>query len=163
MSSEKTDGFRFVSVALIFFALGGVLVFAFLRIKPTINKLDKSQIDSSSVVCTREAQLCPDGSTVGRVGPNCEFAPCPGNNSMSQGNSGSCVNYCGDGKCQKTVCETVDCPCVESQENCPIDCVASNDSEIPEIPCPEDAKVCQDGSTVVRVGPNCEFSPCPEE
>ncbi len=28
--------------------------------------------------CTLEAKLCPDGSTVGRTGPNCEFAPCPG-------------------------------------------------------------------------------------
>lgn len=27
--------------------------------------------------CTLEAKICPDGSTVGRVGPNCEFAPCP--------------------------------------------------------------------------------------
>lgn len=27
--------------------------------------------------CTQEAKLCPDGSSVGRVGPNCEFAACP--------------------------------------------------------------------------------------
>jgi len=27
--------------------------------------------------CTEEAKLCPDGSYVGRTGPNCEFAPCP--------------------------------------------------------------------------------------
>lgn len=27
--------------------------------------------------CTMEAKLCPDGSSVGRTGPNCEFAPCP--------------------------------------------------------------------------------------
>jgi hypothetical protein len=27
--------------------------------------------------CTQEAKLCPDGSTVGRTGPNCTFAPCP--------------------------------------------------------------------------------------
>jgi len=27
--------------------------------------------------CTLEAKICPDGSTVGRSGPNCEFAPCP--------------------------------------------------------------------------------------
>ncbi|MDD5163723.1 MAG: hypothetical protein PHD95_05970 [Candidatus ainarchaeum sp.] len=27
--------------------------------------------------CTMEAKLCPDGSSVGRVLPNCEFAPCP--------------------------------------------------------------------------------------
>lgn len=29
------------------------------------------------VACTQEAKLCPDGSYVGRVGPNCEFAACP--------------------------------------------------------------------------------------
>ncbi len=28
-------------------------------------------------VCTQEAKLCPDGSYVGRTGPNCEFAACP--------------------------------------------------------------------------------------
>ncbi len=28
--------------------------------------------------CTMEARLCPDGSAVGRTGPNCEFALCPG-------------------------------------------------------------------------------------
>ena len=27
--------------------------------------------------CTREAKICPDGSAVGRTGPNCEFAACP--------------------------------------------------------------------------------------
>lgn len=27
--------------------------------------------------CTMEAKLCPDGSYVGRTGPNCEFAECP--------------------------------------------------------------------------------------
>ncbi|TSC75831.1 MAG: hypothetical protein G01um101430_1 [Parcubacteria group bacterium Gr01-1014_30] len=27
--------------------------------------------------CTQEAKLCPDGSYVGRTGPNCEFAECP--------------------------------------------------------------------------------------
>lgn len=33
--------------------------------------------NQSSVVCTQEAKLCPDGSSVSRTGPNCEFAPCP--------------------------------------------------------------------------------------
>lgn len=26
--------------------------------------------------CTKEAKACPDVSSVGRTGPNCEFAPC---------------------------------------------------------------------------------------
>jgi hypothetical protein len=29
------------------------------------------------VACTMEAKICPDGSAVGRVPPNCDFAPCP--------------------------------------------------------------------------------------
>jgi len=29
------------------------------------------------IACTQEAKLCPDGSSVGRTGPNCEFAKCP--------------------------------------------------------------------------------------
>lgn len=29
-------------------------------------------------VCTMDAKLCPDGSSVSRTGPDCAFAPCPG-------------------------------------------------------------------------------------
>ncbi len=29
------------------------------------------------VACTEEALLCPDGSAVGRIAPDCRFAPCP--------------------------------------------------------------------------------------
>lgn len=32
---------------------------------------------SGAVACTMEAKLCPDGSYVGRTGPNCQFAACP--------------------------------------------------------------------------------------
>jgi hypothetical protein len=32
---------------------------------------------TGGVACTMEVKLCPDGSAVGRVGPKCEFAPCP--------------------------------------------------------------------------------------
>lgn len=35
--------------------------------------------DGPHVACTMEAKICPDGSAVGRQGPNCEFSPCPGN------------------------------------------------------------------------------------
>lgn len=32
--------------------------------------------------CSEEAKVCPDGSTVVRSGPSCEFAPCPSNSSL---------------------------------------------------------------------------------
>ena len=37
--------------------------------------LNKEKI---GVVCPMDAKECPDGSFVGRVAPDCEFAPCPG-------------------------------------------------------------------------------------
>lgn len=33
--------------------------------------------DSNMRMCTQEVRACPDGSYVGRTGPNCEFAACP--------------------------------------------------------------------------------------
>ena len=33
------------------------------------------------ILCTMEARICPDGSAVGRTGPNCEFSPCPAEDS----------------------------------------------------------------------------------
>src|SRR6185437_3005515 len=39
--------------------------------------LQMSKIGGSQQACTMEAKVCPDGSTVGRTGPNCEFAACP--------------------------------------------------------------------------------------
>lgn len=33
------------------------------------------------VACTQEAKICPDGSSVGRTGPNCEFSLCPASSS----------------------------------------------------------------------------------
>jgi len=48
--------------------------------------------ENCTIACTAEAKMCPDGSAVGRTGPNCEFAPCPvlvGNDSDAHGCKGS--------------------------------------------------------------------------
>jgi len=37
----------------------------------------KSAGNTNQTACTMEAMLCPDGSYVSRIGPNCEFAQCP--------------------------------------------------------------------------------------
>jgi hypothetical protein len=42
--------------------------------------------DGIGVVCIMDGKLCPDGSTVGRVGPDCEFAECP----PTSGTEGAC-------------------------------------------------------------------------
>ncbi len=41
------------------------------------DKIDENPVEDG-VACTMDARLCPDGSYVGRTGPNCEFKPCPG-------------------------------------------------------------------------------------
>lgn len=42
-------------------------------------KKDTAQPDDvNGTACTEEAKVCPDGSAVGREGPDCEFAACPG-------------------------------------------------------------------------------------
>jgi hypothetical protein len=33
-----------------------------------------------TIACTMEAKICPDGTSVGRSGPSCEFAACPAPN-----------------------------------------------------------------------------------
>jgi hypothetical protein len=47
------------------------------------------------VAFTMEAKLCPDGSAVGRTGPNCAFALCPGELCTSTGGNISTQNCCG--------------------------------------------------------------------
>ena len=36
-----------------------------------------TQIPQPDTTCTDDALVCPDGTAVGRAGPNCDFAPCP--------------------------------------------------------------------------------------
>ena len=61
---------------------------------------------TSAVACTSEAKICPDGSAVGRTGPDCEFAACP------QGCSKE-AKTCPDGSVvgrQGPKCEFAACP-----------------------------------------------------
>lgn len=54
----------------------GLLVvwFLYVAVIPVI----QPPVGPAGIACTMEAKLCPDGSAVGRTGPHCEFAPCPG-------------------------------------------------------------------------------------
>lgn len=41
-------------------------------------RLYTEDIDAGNVACTMDAKVCPDGSAVGRIPPNCDFDVCPG-------------------------------------------------------------------------------------
>ena len=65
-------------------------------------------------VCTQEVKQCPDGSYVGRVGPNCEFKQCP-NPDTTPGGVGCTrdARLCPDGSYVGRVgprCEFKQCP-----------------------------------------------------
>lgn len=71
------------------------------------------------VACTEEAKVCADGSSVGRVAPSCEFAPCPGEVSAPPTDGGDpvmCtqeVKECADGSFvgrEGPACEFKPCP-----------------------------------------------------
>ena len=40
-------------------------------------------VEDTQTGCTKDAKVCPDGSVVGRVPPDCNFSPCPGGESDS--------------------------------------------------------------------------------
>jgi branched-chain amino acid transport system substrate-binding protein len=109
--------------------------------------------------CTMEAKICPDGSGVGRTGPNCEFAPCPGEKASTSPSNPILkvcpedAKICPDGSSVVRIgptCEFAACP---------------NEKRVdPSFGrCTKDVHRCPDGSSVGRTGPNCEFAPCPAE
>lgn len=64
--------FFIISFIIIVFVVGGLFYIYNPEPVEFSNPEEKNQ-----VVCTMEARLCPDGSYVGRVPPNCEFKDCP--------------------------------------------------------------------------------------
>lgn len=89
--------------------------------------------------CTLEAKLCPDGSSVGRTGPNCEFAPCPaGETYCSSPRPEVCT------KEYKPVCgwfsQEVQCiryPCASTFSNSCFACMDSNVAYYTDGECPK--------------------------
>ena len=60
-----------IIIAVAVVAFGGVFAYQYFSAKKTNNQ------PQNLIACTQEARVCPDGSAVGRTGPNCEFAACP--------------------------------------------------------------------------------------
>ncbi len=61
---------KVVAISLGIIILTGAAFF-FVRLNP------QSSPPKDEIACTQDAKICPDGSAVGRLAPNCEFAPCP--------------------------------------------------------------------------------------
>jgi len=59
--------------------ISGVLIAMFFLtgLQGCSNNKKYLNIPSTVIVCKRDGKQCPDGSTVGRTGSNCEFTQCP--------------------------------------------------------------------------------------
>ena len=74
---------------------------------------------NNPVACTQEAKLCPDGTAVGRVPPNCEFEECPAVAVDEGQKTAGCnyevpdKNYIGK---SKSACEVIKFMCEQSQK-----------------------------------------------
>ena len=66
-------------------AIAGVFYYSQWMTRESENILQKNQ-----TACTEEAKICPDGSAVGRTGPNCEFVLCPNINKVEGGSGFAC-------------------------------------------------------------------------
>lgn len=65
-----------VVIAALLIVVAGLVGYSIgVRVAPAEEDVVLEQPDV--VACTMEAKMCPDGSYVGRIGPSCEFAPCP--------------------------------------------------------------------------------------
>jgi len=82
------------------------------------------------VACTEEARVCPDGTSVGRVGPDCEFEKCPSGDDgrfyceASQRGVEACIEIyqpvCGWFDSEKIQCMTY--PCAKTYSNSCFSC-----------------------------------------
>lgn len=64
----------FILIVLLVLVLG---VYVSLKRVRQVNLLQNNPPTVDRVGCQQDAKICPDGSGVGRTGPNCEFAECP--------------------------------------------------------------------------------------
>ena len=60
------------------YALGIGIIAIALLIAVALWNVRTARAPSGGQACSQETKLCPDGSSVGRTGPDCEFAACPG-------------------------------------------------------------------------------------
>lgn len=70
MNTNNQKGF--VNILIVLLVLAGGVYF--------LVESGKYKVESGgeeNMACTMDAKMCPDGSYVGRVAPNCEFAECP--------------------------------------------------------------------------------------
>ncbi|MCK4554028.1 hypothetical protein KAU19_03625 [Candidatus Parcubacteria bacterium] len=73
--SGRKKLYLIIGIAVILFFVGGVAAGSYFYWDEITDFL--SSKDENGVACAMDAKVCPDGSNVGRVPPDCEFVECP--------------------------------------------------------------------------------------
>lgn len=90
-----------------------------------------SSSSSGNVGCTDDAMICPDGTAVGRTGPNCTFPACPTGGTTDGGTScPKIAKQCPDGtvvgptgpKCE-LICPTLSCDALAQKASTQVNAV----------------------------------------
>jgi hypothetical protein len=68
-----------IKITVIVLVLIGIVIIAILIATRTTT----ISLPLGQTACTQEAKLCPDGSYVGRTGPQCQFSLCPTENTAT--------------------------------------------------------------------------------
>lgn len=91
MKNNNHKGFAILPLLFIIVAVAVAAGIGYAISTQTDLFLSKSD-NTNIVACTEEAKLCPDGSYVGRTGPNCAFADCPSTNTNVAVNTNTSAN-----------------------------------------------------------------------
>jgi len=76
METTRKENNNILLLVLLVAVLAGVIGYLVWP-KQVVAPGHNTPIEPGQAACTLEAKQCPDGSYVGRSGPNCEFAACP--------------------------------------------------------------------------------------
>gem|GEM_PF-1705763 len=90
MNKRHQRGFALLPLLFVIVAVAAAAGIGYAISTQTDLFLSKSE-NTNIVACTEEAKLCPDGSSVGRTGPNCAFANCPAANTNTAVNTNTTV------------------------------------------------------------------------
>ncbi|MEP7167657.1 MAG: hypothetical protein ABI758_06820 [Candidatus Woesebacteria bacterium] len=71
--NKSVKNILIVLICLFILSVTAALAYFIGKVRPTQNRDEIGTVRP----CTLEAKICPDGSSVGRQGPACEFAECP--------------------------------------------------------------------------------------
>ncbi|MDP2630316.1 MAG: Gmad2 immunoglobulin-like domain-containing protein [Candidatus Uhrbacteria bacterium] len=111
--------------------------------------------------CTQEAKQCPDGSSVSRTGPNCEFTPCPAqkpkpaSECTKDSDCPSSLYLCQEIQGSRTACPSNDPSCVPAYTIIKGECRLKENNWCHVNSDCSNGNVCNNNSCVSPIGRQC--------